>query len=94
MLQSTTVTPFRTPIPAISHLVFGFRPEMFENLSKSFKISITDVCFFTKKVVSLAYAGYKTCSNFLSLSLQTQLITPKLICRQILNLLGVYLFLI
>ena len=35
MLQSASLTPFRGPIPAISHFdLFGFRPETFENLSK------------------------------------------------------------
>ena len=59
MLQSATLTRFRALIPAISHFdLFGFRPEIFEKLSKTFKISVTDVWFLTKKVVLLAYMQY------------------------------------
>ena len=50
MLQSTTLTPLRAPIPAISHFnLFGFRLAIFGNLLKIFKISITDICFFNKE---------------------------------------------
>ena len=55
MLQSATFTPFRTPIPAISHFdLFGLRPE---NCEKCLKISnrfIIDSVFLRKKVVSSA----------------------------------------
>ena len=50
MRQSSTLTPFRALIPAISQFdLFGPSPDVFENLSKAFKISITDVWFLTKK---------------------------------------------
>ena len=37
MLQSATLTPFRAPVLAISHVhdLFIFRPKIFENLSKT-----------------------------------------------------------
>ena len=64
MPQGATLTPFRAPIPAVSHFYsFDFRPEIvsenLENLSKIFKTSITDAWFFTKKVVPLTHAVYK-----------------------------------
>ena len=53
--QIATFTPFRTPIPAISHFdLFGLRPE---NCEKCLKISnrfITDSIFLRKKIVSSA----------------------------------------
>ena len=71
MPQSTTPTPFKAPIPAILHFdLLNFRPEIFRNLSKAFKISVTDVWFLTKKKASLTYAVYKkSCSNILNLSI-------------------------
>ena len=60
MPQSATLAYFRPPIPAISHFdVLGFNPDTFENLSKTFKISITDSWFSRKNVVSSTYAVYK-----------------------------------
>ena len=51
MPQNVTRTPFRAPSAAILHFdLFGVRPEIFENLLRTLKIYITDVCFFTKKV--------------------------------------------
>ena len=47
-------------MPAISHLVlFRLRPETFENVSKMFINSITDLVSLRKKVVSSAYAVYR-----------------------------------
>ena len=52
MPQRATLTPFRSPVSAISYFgLFDFRPEIFEKLSKTFKISITDVGFLTEKSV-------------------------------------------
>ena len=48
--QTTTWTPFSTPIPETSHSVkFGFRPENFEKRLKMLIISSTDPTFLTKK---------------------------------------------
>ena len=57
MPQSATLNPFRAPIPAIPHFNFGFRPEIFENLSKTLKRSgVIGICNVQK-----------SCSNILSL---------------------------
>ena len=62
MPQSATLTTFRAPVSGISHFDF------FEKLTKAFKISIADIWFLTKEVVSLAYAVCKkSCSNILNL---------------------------
>ena len=38
MPQSVTLTPFKAPVPAISHFdLFGFRPEISETLLKPSK---------------------------------------------------------
>ena len=50
--QSATFTPFRTPIPAISHFdLFGLRPENREKRSKISNKFIIDSVFLRKKVV-------------------------------------------
>ena len=69
MPQSATPTSVRAPIPAFPYFdLFGFRLDFLKNLSKTFKISITDICLMTRKVVSSAYAVHKkSCSKILSL---------------------------
>ena len=58
--QSATSTPFRDPIPAISHLdLFGLRPENNENSWKACVKRMTEFLSFKKKVVLFAYAVYK-----------------------------------
>ena len=40
MSHSSTLAPFRPPILTISHFdILGFNPDIFENLSKTFKTS-------------------------------------------------------
>ena len=53
--QTALLTPFRSPIPAVSHLDrFGFKPEKEENMLKTLSSSLIDSLFFKKKVVSSA----------------------------------------
>ena len=53
--ESATLTPFRTPIPAISHFdLFGLRPETCEKCLKISNRFVTDSIFLRKKVVSSA----------------------------------------
>ena len=53
MPQSATITPFRTPIPAISDFdFFGLRPENFENCLKISNRFMTDLVVLRKKVAS------------------------------------------
>ena len=60
MQPGATLAPFRAPISEISYFdFFGSIPEIFEKLPKTFKISITDVWFLTKKVVPSVYAVYE-----------------------------------
>ena len=55
--QKATLTLFRTPIPAISHLVkLGLSPEKPKNELKSFKTTLMEQMSSKKKVVSSAYA--------------------------------------
>ena len=55
MPLSASDTPFKTPMPAISHLAsLGFKPETSENLSKAFITSITESSSLKKIVASSA----------------------------------------
>ena len=57
--QSATLTLFRTPIPAISHLVkLGQSPGKPENKFKSFKITLMELMPSKENVVSSAYTVY------------------------------------
>ena len=52
-------SPFQTFNSCHSHFeVLGFNTDTFENLSKTFKTSITDFWFFRENIESLAYAVY------------------------------------
>ena len=54
--RSATFAPFFTPIPAISHLLLLiFRLAYFEKISKQLIISIMELSFLTKKLVSSAH---------------------------------------
>ena len=58
--QIASLTPFSAPIPAFSHLdLLGFKPEKYENMSKTFITSIKDSLSFRKNVVLSAYAVNK-----------------------------------
>ena len=60
--QSTTFTPFFTPIPATWHFsLFGFSPENKENSSRVFKAPITDFLLLKKKLLS---SPYVVCKNY------------------------------
>ena len=55
ILQSATLAPFRTPIPAISHFdLFGLRLENCENCLKVSNRFLTDSVFLRKKSVPSA----------------------------------------
>ena len=57
--QSATLTLFRTPIPAISHLVkLGQSPRKPENKFKSFKTTLMELMPSKENVVSSAYTVY------------------------------------
>ena len=50
ILQSATWTPFRTPIPVISHFILlVFKPDKFEKVFNSLINSIIDFHFWEKK---------------------------------------------
>ena len=60
MPQSATLTLFRMPIPAISHLVkLGQSPEKLEKHFKSFKTTLMELISSKKNVALSAYAVYK-----------------------------------
>ena len=52
MPQSASDTPFRIPVPAMSHFaLLGFKPERSQKLSKAFIASISESSSLTKNVV-------------------------------------------
>ena len=60
MLQSATLAFCRPPIPTISHIdVLSFNPDTIENLSKTFKTSISDFLTFRKNVDHRHIPGIK-----------------------------------
>ena len=66
--QTNTLTPFRTPVTAISDFIkYGLNPEKYEKKSKVSPIEMTS---FKKKVVSSAYAKVVIIKDCHSLNLR------------------------